>query len=544
MKKNLGLPMWVLILIGLMSSNALLAQKAETETVAKLQKVIVYSDRAMITKEAILSVKKGENTIRISGLTPFLVNQSIQVSTMGQSDVSIADVTVEETFLKQTDQPAFQKLQSELNNLNRQIKDATYQLAVINSSNDFYNKGVSFPQNQKVTPAELEVHAKFLEKSLAANYERMATTETKLMKLTEDKTALESELAKVTSDKKRSKTIAINIMSAIDKSNIKLDLSYLTTQAGWRPQYEAKADLNSSKINLNYMASIWQSTTEDWSDAKVEISTARPFVYGSLPDLSAWYLDIYTPRPVYTKSSRALQELSSQAKFSIQFDKGSDDAALPSTLPEIKEESTSFSFVLPRKVDVISDGQPHRFPIAQSDAEATFAWLTIPKLVQNAFLKATIKNPFTFPLLSGPVSVFADQKMVGTALVNEAVLPDGEIGISLGIDEGVKIERKLKKKQTDYAGLLSKETTVHYEYAIEITNGKSKEITLDLNDQFPISRNEKIKVEMESPKGGEAEVNDQGIISWKLKLAAGAKKSIPVKFSVAYPKDLNITGIQ
>ena len=135
--------------------------------------------------------------------------------------------------------------------------------------------------------------------------------------------------------------------------------------------------------------------------------------------------------------------------------------------------------------------------------------------------------------------------MVGTtASINEVILPGGEMGISLGIDEGVKIERKLKKKQTDYAGLLSKETTVHYEYLIEITNGKSKEINLDLNDQFPISRNEKIKVEMESPKGGEAEVNDQGIISWKLKLAAGVKKTVPVKFSVAYPKDLNIRGIQ
>lgn len=542
MKKNLGLPMWALILISLMSSNALLAQKAENEAAAKLQKVIVYSDRAMITKEAILSVKKGENTIRISGLTPFLVNQSIQVSTSGQSDVSIADVTVEETFLKQTDQPAFQKLQSELNNLNSQIKEVNYQLTVISSSNDFYKKAVPFPQSQKVTIPEMEAYAKFLEKSLSSNYERMATTETKLKKLTEDKTALESELAKVTSDKKRSKTIVVNILSAIDKSNIKLNLSYLTTQAGWRPQYEAKADLNVSKINLNYMASIWQSTAEDWSDAKVEISTARPFVYGSLPDLSAWYLDIYTPRPVYTKSSRALEEMS-LVKAQIQFDKGVDDVATLATLPEIREESTSFSFVLPRKVDVISDGQPHRFPIAQSDADATFEWFTIPKLVQNAFLKAAVKNPFTFPLLSGSISVFADQKMVGTALVNEAVLPDGEIGISLGIDEGVKIERKLKKKQTDYAGLLSKETTVHYEYVIEITNGKSKEITLDLNDQFPISRNEKIKVEMESPKGGEAEVNDQGIISWKLKLAAGAKKSIPVKFSVAYPKDLNISGI-
>jgi len=520
-----------------MNSHNVSAQKTDLEPASKLLKVIVFTDRAMMTKEAVISVKKGENTIRISGLTPFLINESVQVSTIGQSDIGIADVTVEETFLKNTDQPGIKKLQSDLNEVNRQIKEATYQASVINNSNDFLKKVDPFPQNQKVTQAEIEAHTKFLEKSFSANYERIAGIETKVKKLNDEKTALESELAKVNSDKRKSKSIVIHLLSGSEKNGLKLNFSYISTNAGWEPQYEAKADINASKINFNYLASIWQSTSEDWSDANVEISTAKPFLYGSLPDLSAWYLDIYSPRPVYTKSSGSFEQLSSMSKAEVQ-----PENTFKQT--EIKEENTSFSFVLPRKVDIISDGQPHHFPIAQSDAEAKFAWFTIPKLVQNAFLKATMKNPFTFPLLSGPISIFFDQKLVGTAEINDATLADGEMGISLGIDESVKIERKLLKKLTDYSGVLSKETKVHYEYVIEITNGKSKEINLDLNDQFPISRNEKIKVEIEAPKGNEAVVNDQGIISWKLKLAPGAKKSIPVKFNIAYPKDLTIRGLQ
>jgi uncharacterized protein (TIGR02231 family) len=210
---------------------------------------------------------------------------------------------------------------------------------------------------------------------------------------------------------------------------------------------------------------------------------------------------------------------------------------------EIKEESTSFSFVLPRKVNIVSDGQPHRVSISKESVDAKYTWFTVPKLIQNAFLKSSIKNPFSFPLMSGPVSVFFDQKLVGTAFVSEAILPDGDMELSLGIDEGIKIERKLQKKYTDYAGVLRKETTVFFEYAIEITNGKNSEITLDLSDQFPVSRNEKIKVEMQLPKGGDATISDEGIILWKIKLAAGVKKSIPVKFSVSYPKELTINGI-
>jgi uncharacterized protein (TIGR02231 family) len=210
---------------------------------------------------------------------------------------------------------------------------------------------------------------------------------------------------------------------------------------------------------------------------------------------------------------------------------------------EINEENTSFSFVLPRKVDIVSDGQPHRVSISTANADAAMTYYTVPKLVQNAFLKAKMKNPFQFPLLTGPIGVFFDQKLVGTASLNETVLKDGEINLSLGIDEAIKIERKLQNKNTDYAGVFSKETKITFEYAIELTNGKSKEVTIDLNDQFPISRNEKIVVEMLTPKGNDATVNDEGIISWKVTLAPGAKKSIPVKYSIAYPKDTTITGL-
>ena len=85
--------------------------------------------------------------------------------------------------------------------------------------------------------------------------------------------------------------------------------------------------------------------------------------------------------------------------------------------------------------------------------------------------------------------------------------------------------------------------SVNFEYGIEITNGKSKEITLDLNDQFPVSRNEKIRVEQLVPRSGDATINDEGKITWKITLASGAKKTVPLKFKVIYPKELNISGI-
>ena len=80
------------------------------------------------------------------------------------------------------------------------------------------------------------------------------------------------------------------------------------------------------------------------------------------------------------------------------------------------------------------------------------------------------------------------------------MLSDEEMSLSLGVDEGITIERKLQKKFTEYAGVFSKDTKVRYEFTLDIANGKGREIILDLMDQFPVSRNEKIKVETERPK--------------------------------------------
>ena len=541
--KNLKSNSIILMLTAIAFSISSYGQKTEVTPTSKLQKVVVYSDKALITKEASGQIKKGENIIRISGITSNLENESVQVNLLGQTDVNISEVAIDESYLNKTEQPELQRLLKSLENVNIQIREGNDQISVLNSSNDFLKKVVPFPTGLKVSSTEIEAHTRFLEKSLTLNFEKMGAIDKKLKTLNAEKVAIEKEIANLGPDKNKSKSIIIHLLSAADKSGMKFSYNYLTSSAGWIPQYEAKADNSLSKIELNYYASIWQSTGEDWMGANLEISTAKPFVYGNTPELTGWYLDIYKPRQVVYKSAPRMVEMRMEEKSNIalnQMESASEDIFKKT---EVIEDNTSFSFALPRKVDIISDGQPHRVLISNGAAEATFSYFTIPKLVKNAFLKTTMKNPFAFPLLTGSMGVFFDQKMVGTTSLNETILPGGEMRLSFGIDEGIRIEHKLFKKNTDYAGVFSKETKVHFEYQIDITNGKNKEITLDLNDQFPVSRNEKIKVEIEEPKGGDAVVNEEGIISWKLTLAAGAKKSLTVRFNISYPKDLTVSGL-
>lgn len=513
---------------------------SEIEPVSKIENIVVYSDSAMIKKQTGFKAKKGQNIIRISGITSGMVDASVQTSVKG-GGVKIADVKVEKTYLAKTNQEKAEKLRTRLESLEELIKTSSNEITVFNSSIDFLKKAVPFPQNQKITTAEVDEHVKFFTKSLSENYEKMAKSESRLKKLQEEKKAVERELKSLTASGEESKSIVVYLFSPDDNREVIMSFSYIVNGAGWVPQYDVRAGA-AANIAIDCFATIRQSTGEDWKGVNVEISTAKPFVYGAPPEISPWVIDIYQPKPVKYKSAPMMERDDAMPMKAMM--KMEAEPEKPYEQPQVKAETSSFSFVLPEKVDVPSDNQPHKIFIASAAKDSKFNYYVIPKLSKYAYLRTELKNPFQFPLIEGQMSVFLDERAVGSHYLNKTVLANEDISLSLGVDEGIKVEKKLVKKFTEYAGTFSKETRVNYEYVIDIFNGKDKEIAITATDNIPVSRNEKIKVELESPKKDEAKVSDDGIITWDLKLAKGEKKSLKVKFKVEYPKDLRITGLE
>ena len=93
------------------------ASPAEMESVPKIQSIVLYPDSAMIKKETAVAVKKGENIIRISGLTVNLTDESVQVNIKEKAAVRISSVRVEKTYLQKTAQDKIQKLQARLESI-------------------------------------------------------------------------------------------------------------------------------------------------------------------------------------------------------------------------------------------------------------------------------------------------------------------------------------------------------------------------------------------------------------------------------------------
>ena len=531
----------IFIIIAAFSGESFTAA-AEIEPAASIVNIVVYPDSAMIKKQSVFSVKKGQNVIRISGITSNMTDASVQTSIQGGAGVKIADVKVEKTYLAETHQDKTEKLKNRLETLEELIKTRTNEITVLNSSTDYLKKVVPFPQTQKTTPSEVDAHVKFFARSLSENYEKIAKAESKLKKLEEEKKAVERELKDLSAIAGESKSIVVSAFAPEDLRKVTMVFSYLVSGAGWSPQYDLRAD-SAAHVAIDCFAAMRQSTGEDWKGVQMEISTAKPFVYGAPPELTPWFVDIYQPRPRMLKSA-ASRELDNLQPMMAMEKKREAEPESGYELPQVKAETSSFSFALQGKVDVPSDNQPHKILMASADKDSKWSYYAVPKLSKYSYLRADIKNPFPFPLIEGPLSVFLDNRLVGTASLNKTILADEDMSLSLGVDEGIKVEKKLVKKFTEYEGTFTKETKVHYEYVIDITNGKNRDIALTVNDNVPVSRNEKIKVEIESPKKEEAKISEDGILTWDLKLAKGEKKSLHIKFSVEYPKNLRITGLE
>lgn len=516
---------WLFLLIA-----PLYAKSSEIKPEIDLKKVIIYPQGAIIKKELKFKAQVGDNILNISDLPADLIDESVNISTKDAKGVKIIDVKIEKTFLRKITQEKIKTLEKKLEELDDTITKNQDELDTLKTSIEFLRKSSPFSQNFKTTEAEVESFAKYLERSLKERLDKVSKIEKTIKKLNEEKVSIEKELSELKSSRDFSKIITI-IFNTDNPGEHIFELSYMVNNASWKPRYDLRIESQPKNFEIIHLAEITQNTQEDWQDVQLEISTAKPH-YRPLPELYPWYIDVYKlEHPVIYKG----MEIAKSMDIEEYIEKKE---------PEIKEEISSFTFIVSKKVSIPSDGKPHSITIKTATNDIILKYSAVPKLSPYVYLSGDFKNPLPYPITSGVMNIYIDGRFVNKINFKKQILPDEQVNLSLGVDESIKIERKLVKKFTEYTGILSKEKRINYEYEIDITNGKKTEINLDLRDQFPVSRNEKIKVIRELPKENEAKIEENGIIHWDLKLKPKEKKVLKVKFSIEAPKDMEIGGLE
>jgi len=495
---------------------------------SKLISVTVYPEMALIKKALTLKLKKGENRVSLSGLTPEIIDDSIQATTF-EPEMSILDIKVSETYLSEFHQEEVKRLKERIEEIERSILVKNAEREAIKSFSSTIDKFSPQIKEHPINIPAINAYFELIEGLFKKTGRSIAEIEEELKKLNKEKENLENELESYGSKKEKSKVISILLFSKREGIGT-VEISYLVKSARWSPNYDLRANSVTGKYNIEYIAIIFQNSGEDWKNTEVIVSTQKPASFRDIPELRPWYVD--------KAERRVFHFMKGVQTFGFQ-----EEAWKGEPAPAIKEELTAVNFILPKGIEIPSDGMPHRVVLASKEDEAVFKYTAVPRFSPYAYLKAEFENPFTYPMLSGEMKVYLDNKFVGKILLNRTLHPGEKRDIPLGIDESIKIERKLTKKFTEYKGTFTKETAINYEYLTEITNGKSKEIELELRDNLPVSRNEKIKIEIKEPKD-KSMIKEDGSYTLLLKLKPKDTYRERISFTVIFPSEWEITGVQ
>ncbi len=313
-------------------------------------------------------------------------------------------------------------------------------------------------------------------------------------------------------------------------------LSYVVPQASWNPEYDlrfsspTKSKVGSGTAVLTVAGVIHQSSGEDWRDVEVWLSTAKARLGGEAP----------LPYPIYVAGGPEEKQktlVQAQEVRAESLKAGGKSGAGPQGA-ELDDGCKAFVLKLPEAVTVAADGRPYWFPIDDVSTPATSALVALPSLSPWVYQVARLKNPASFPLVEGTVHVFRGGSYVGDDRF-EYRAPGEPIELSLGIDDEIELERQDLLQGTREAGFFSGSQSIVSAQRSIIRNRSNGDVTVELREQIPVSKNSDISVTVDAEKTSPGSTLDalRGHLTWKVTLKKGQTDKRDLAFTIALPKE-------
>jgi len=115
--------------------------------------------------------------------------------------------------------------------------------------------------------------------------------------------------------------------------------------------------------------------------------------------------------------------------------------------------------------------------------------------------------------------------------------PSGDIELPLGADQDVRLVRQVVPT-TKTTGLVFKNDETIYDVQIQIGNYKKQPVTVELTDQVPRSRNDKVLVKLfETDPKPLGEIDLDGSIRFRVDVPAGATPPGKFRYQIVRPHD-------
>ncbi len=527
---------------------------------ARIVRVTTFPDRAEIVREARVDLPAGASTVEFPGLPWHVEPDSLRATASGVPAV-LGAVELKPAAQEPEEPPELVAAREEVRRLERELADLEAQEETAKELREYIGAlqaTTAVRESERLgegraDPASIQAVYDLVRSSLQGLGKEALERGDRRRDLAEELKVARARLNAARPAGPIRTRIATLEVEARQAGALTLQLEYLAPRASWRPSYRASLDAATGEVSLTSEAVVTQRTGEDWEGVSLRLSTASPARGVKPPELPPWLL-----RPIEPRVAGGFGQMKRAAPAGERMlDAAPEPEALEAALAgemmeeeadrlqaEIVRSAYNLAFEVPGRSDVLSDGTDHRVGLRQDTLQGTVEYRAVPSVNQAAFMVAKTKAPEGYPLLAGPVRVFAGGAYLGSFPVQETG-PGAELALPFGIDNRIKVERVPLPQARERTGIFGRERQIAYGFRTTVENLRDESVKLVLEERIPVSEDERIEVEPgRETTPGWTEVKERpGILEWALEIEPRGKREVTLAYTVRFPREMRIPGI-
>lgn len=530
--------------------------------------VTCLEDRAQIERTGIVELAPGVQRLRIGPVTPLTVDRSLRAEmsapdggsgggTGGAPDSAAAtgarvvDARVIRSYTppKPGPGPDASELRREADTLERELREVRHQrqglesaLAVVKQAKtDLHRDIVQGAGAGSADPERWTDRLERVDENAETRIGELHRLLRRLHDLEEELHAVRAALAATESEPPTLTAYVELVVEAAEAGPAQVRVLNLVPCALWRPAYRATLAADRGSVTLETDAFVWQSTGEDWNGVRLALSTARPTLAASPPELTD---DVLALRDRTTEERRTVEvNLREEDITTVGGDSPADAGGQSGSgpVPGLDDGGAVRVLAAPRPVSVPSDGRPHRIHLTAFRADCRTEDTCAPELSPLVVTTARFPNAAGHVLLAGPVDLVRGSGYTGRATLSFAGTGE-EVRLPFGSQDTFRVVRDVEEHR-DTTGLagINQRTVITRRVRLFVSRlddpgqeaAAAQEVVI--RERVPVSEVSAVEVRplTDSCVPPPDEIDAEGVVHYVQRLGAGERREITLVYEIS-----------